>query len=132
MQEMVKRILETVLKTREQAKTLREIRETIEITLETIKYEVVEEKQLEQVLKEITKIITRTSCNIIKHPNTTPNYILNTPNIKIQQTLLMRTIACTNNIAEISTTFKVETIEIQTPDKKYVIITNVKEVKPSH
>jgi hypothetical protein len=134
--EITKRILETALKTRERTRVFRELHETIEITLETLKYEPIEEKQLEQILREIAEMTVKIPCNTIKHPSTTPNYLLNTPNIKIQQTLLIRTIACRevklHDIIEISTTFKAETIEIETPQKKYIIITNVMKVKPSH
>jgi hypothetical protein len=136
MKGLVTRILETALKTRERTKIFREIQETIEITLETMKYNIMEEKQLDKVLRETAELATKIPCNIIKHPNTTPNYLLNTPFIKIQQTLLMRTIACReiklHEVSEISTTFKAETIEIETPQKKYIIITNVEEVKPRY
>ena len=136
MQGMVKRILETALKMKERTKVFREIRETIEITLETMKYELIEENTLNQVLKEIAEITTKMPCNIIKHPSNTAKELLNTPNIKIQQLQITKTIACReikmHDIVEISTTFKAETIEIQTPQKKYIIITNVEEVKPSY
>jgi hypothetical protein len=134
MQGMVKRILETALKMKERTKVFREIQETIEITLETMKYELIEENTLNQVLKEIAEITTKMPCNIINHPTTTVKELLNTPNIKIQQLQIMKTIACREikmyDVVEISTTFKAETIEIQTPQKKYIIISDILEVKP--
>jgi hypothetical protein len=136
MQGMVKRILETALKTRERTRVFRELHETIEITIETLKYELIEEKQLEQVLREIAEMTVKIPCNIINHPSTKTNQILNTPNIKIQNIIKTQTVVCTevklHEIFEISTTFKMETIEIQTMTKKYIIITNIIEVKPSH
>jgi len=73
---------------------------------------------------------------MLKHPTTTIKELLNTPNIKIHQSQTIRTITCREikmyDIVEISTKFKAETIEIQTPQKKYIMITNVEEVRPSY
>jgi hypothetical protein len=133
---LTKKMIDTVLKRKEQTKIFRDIRETIEIALETLKYELLEEEQLKSMLKEIAKMTTRIPCNVINHPSTKRNVILNTPNIKIQQILLTKTIACReiklHDIIEVSTTFTIETYEIETPTKKYIIITNVEEVRPSY
>jgi hypothetical protein len=134
--EITKRILETALKTRERTRVFRELHETIEITLETLKHELIEEKQLEQILKEIAEMTVKIPCNIINHPSTKTNQILNTPNLKIQNMIKTQTVVCSevklHEIFEISTTFKVEAVEIETPQKKYIIITNIIEVKPSY
>jgi hypothetical protein len=133
---LTKNMIDLALKRKEQTRIFRDLRETTTIALETLKYETIEEKQLEQMLKEVAELTTKRPCNILKHPTTTVKEILNTPNIKIQQTLLMRTITCReiklHDMLEISTTFKAETVEIQITTKKYIIITNIIEVKPSY
>ena len=133
---LTKKMIDTVLKRKEQTRIFRDMRETIEIALETLKYEILEEEQLKDIIKEIAEITTRIPCNVINHPSTKRNVILNTPNIKIQQILLTKTIACReielHDIIEVSTTFTIETYEIETPTKKYIIITNVEEVRPSY
>jgi hypothetical protein len=136
MKPEIRKILDTVLRKKEQTRISREIHETITITLETMKHELMEEEQLEQMLREIAETTMKRPCNIIKHPSNNTNVILNTPTIKIQQSQITRTIACReiklHDILEISTTFKAETIEIETPQKKYIIITNIIKEKPSH
>jgi len=133
---LTKKMINTIMKKKEQTKISKELHESITIALETIKFEVIEEEQLEKTLKEIAETTTRIPCNVINHPSTKRNVILNTPNIKIQQILLTKTIACReielHDIIEVSTTFTIETYEIETPTKKYIIITNVEEVRPSY
>ena len=132
---LTKKMIDTILKRKEQTKIFRDIRETIEIALETLKYELLEEEQLKSMLKEIAEITTKTSCNIIKHPTTTTKDIVNTPTIKISQIMKTQTLSCSEiklyGINQINITFTIEAYEIQTPTKKYIIISNILEVKPS-
>jgi hypothetical protein len=132
---LTKKMINTIMKKKEQTKISKELHESITIALETIKFEVIEEEQLKSMLKEIAETTTRIPCNVINHPSTKRNVILNTPAIKIQQILLTKTIACReielHDIIEVSTTFTIETYEIETPTKKYTIITRIEEVKPT-
>jgi hypothetical protein len=133
---LTKKMIDMVLKRKEQTRIFRDLRETISIALEAMKYEILDENTLKQTLKEIAEVTTKRPCDIIKHPTTTVKELLNTPNIKIQQSQITRTVACREikpyEIFEVSTTFTIETIEIQTTTKKYIIVTNVIEVKPSY
>jgi len=133
---LTKKMIDTVLKRKEQTRIFRDMRETIEITLETLKYEILEEEQLKNILKEIAETTTRIPCNVINHPTTTVKDLLNTPNTKINQVIRTQTVACSevklHEINQLNITFTIETIEIQTPQKKYIMITNVEEVKPSY
>jgi len=129
----IKRIIDTVTRKKEQIKIMKDLHDTVKIALEAMKYEILEEDTIKQTLKEIAEMTKKASCNIINHPTTTVKELLNTPNIKIQQLQITKTIACKeikmHDIVEISTTFKAETIEIQTPQKNYIMITNIIEVK---
>jgi len=133
---LTKKMIDTVLKRKEQTRIFRDIRETIEIALETLKYELLEEEQLKSMLKEIAETTTKTSCNIINHPTTTVKDLLNTPTTKINQVIRTQTVACSevklHEINQLNITFTIETIEIQTPAKRYTMITNIAEVKPSY
>jgi hypothetical protein len=115
-------MIDMVIKKKEQLAIFRDIKDTITIALETLKYEVIEEEQLEQILKEIAETTTKTTCNIIRHPNTAVKEALNTPNIKFRAMHKTRTITC----SEVSVTFKFEAIEIETPNEKHIIIMSVK------
>jgi hypothetical protein len=133
---LTKNMIDMVIKKKEQLAIFRDIKDTITIALETLKYELLEEEQLKSMLKEIAETTTRIPCNIINHPSTKTKQILNTPIIQINQAIKTQTVACSevklHEISEISTTFKAETIEIQTMTKKYIIITNIIEVKPTY
>jgi signal transduction histidine kinase len=122
MENIKNKILEIVLKKKEQTRISKELHESITIALEALKYEVIEEEQLEQILKEIAETTTKTTCNIIRHPNTAVKEALNTPNIKFRAMHKTRTITC----SEVSVTFKFEAIEIETPDRTHIIIMSVK------
>ncbi len=132
---VINKIMDTVLKRKERLAIFRDMKDTITITLETLKYEPLEEEQLKSMLKEIAEMTTKAFCNIINHPNPEAKDILNTPNLKIQQLSKTQTLTCSeiglHSIKQISITFRVETIEIQTPTKKYIMITDIKEVRPS-
>jgi hypothetical protein len=132
---IISKIVDTVLKRKEQTRIFRELHETITTALEVMKYEVLEEDVLKQTLIEIAETTTKTPCNIVKHPDTEVKDILNTPTLKIQQLLKTQTLICSkiglHDIKQISITFEVETVEIQTPNKNYIIVTNVKEVRPT-
>ncbi len=133
---LTKKMIDMVIKKKEQTAIFRDMKDTIKVALETLKYELLEEEQLKSMLKEIAEATTKKPCNIINHPSTKTNQILNTPNIQIYQATKTQTLICSevglHEIFEISTTFKIETIEIQTMTKKYIIITKIIEVKPSH
>jgi CRISPR/Cas system CSM-associated protein Csm4 (group 5 of RAMP superfamily) len=137
---LTKKMIDMVIKKKERTAIFRDMKDTITIALETLKYELLEEEQLKNMLKEIAETTTKIPCNIINHPSTKTNQILNTPNIKIQNIIKTQTVVCSevnsevklHEIFEISTTFKAEAVEIETPQKKYIIITNIIEVKPSH
>jgi hypothetical protein len=118
---LTKKMINMIMKKKEQTKIFKELHESITIALEAIKFEVIEEEQLEKTLKEIAETTTKTTCNITRHPDTAVKDTLNTPNIKFQAMLKTRTITC----SEVSITFKFEAIEIQTPNKKYIIIMSV-------
>jgi hypothetical protein len=129
-------MIDTVLKRKEQTRIFRDMRETIAIALEALKYEMLDEDTINQMLKEITKMTVKTPCNIIKHPSNTVKDIVNTPTIKINQIVKTQTLTCSEiklyGINQINITFTIEAYEIQTPTKKYTIITNIEEVKPSY
>jgi hypothetical protein len=134
MKPETRKIIDTVIKKKERLAIFRDMKDTITIALETIKHEILEEEQLKNVLKEIAEMTVKTPCNIINHPNKTSKEILNTPTIKISQVIKTRTIACSEvklyGVNQLSITFTIETYEIETPTKKYTIITNIEEVKP--
>jgi hypothetical protein len=131
---VIKKMIEIVKKEKEQARIFRDMKDTIAIALKAMRYEMIEEEQLKTVLKEIAEMMTRVFCDVIKHPDTTLNEILNTPTIKIRQTIKTRTLLCSrvslSGITQLNILFTIETYEIQTPTKQYIIVTDVKEVKP--
>ena len=133
---LTKKMIDTVTRKKEQAKILKDMQDTITIALEAMKYEILEEEQLKNILKEIAETTTRIPCNVINHPTTTVKDLLNTPNTKINQVIRTQTVACSevklHEINQLNITFTIETIEIQTPAKRYTMITNIAEVKPSY
>jgi hypothetical protein len=130
----ITKMIDIVTKKKEQVKIFREMKDTITIALEAMKYEIFEEDTIKQILKEIAEMTVKTPCNIINHPNKVTNEIHNTPTIKIQSTVKTQTLICSEvklyGISQLSITFTIETYEIQTPTKRYIIVTDVKEVKP--